>query len=516
MASASAIAAGAATAATSGSKRKRLRVSVTAGLAFVLSAIILWYAQLLPLPDTASPSLSPPLVLLSEEEKLAPMGSSHNDKDGGLTRLATLPPAHLPTPVADSPRLIVIGDVHGQLDALEALLAKAEFSRARGDHVIFVGDMVSKGPDSGGVVDLAMSIKASAVRGNHEDRVLRAWEWEQERGQGLFSSSEEEEDDEQGEEEEEEEVDAERKKKGKGKGKGKKKHKPSREDRATASRLTAPQRAWLDSLPVILRVGPIAPYGDVLVVHGGLVPGLALADQDLRAVMNMRSLLRRRKLKKSWRSRTYLEKDEEDEAVDDDVDVYEEEDDDYHHELEPYAQQQQQKQLAPAPEHALVPSGGHRGRPWSAVWNALQRQRAKDRGSKGEGAGDRDREPTTTAVIYGHDARVGLSVREYTLGLDSGCVAGGELTAAVFEAVEVSGSEAEEGEGEGKKEKEKDKAVVIKRRLVSVKCEAYDWKGGKKKKNKKNKDKKKHKNGKIKEGQEEVKEEEEQEEEEEI
>ncbi|KAI1635846.1 Metallo-dependent phosphatase-like protein [Biscogniauxia mediterranea] len=434
------------------------------------------------------------------------MGSSHKDKDGGLTRLATLPPAHLPTPVADSPRLIVVGDVHGQLDALEALLAKAEFSRTRGDHVIFVGDMVSKGPDSGGVVDLAMSIKASAVRGNHEDRVLRAWEWEQERGRGLFSSSED--DDEQGEEEE---VDAERKRKGKGKGKGKKKHKPSREDRATASRLTAPQRAWLGSLPVILRVGPIAPYGDVLVVHGGLVPGLALADQDLRAVMNIRSLLRRRKLKKSWRSRTYLEKDEEDEAVDDDdVDAYDEED-----ELEPYAQQQQQqKQLAPAPEHALVPSGGHRGRPWSAVWNALQRQRAKARGSEGGGGGGDREPPTTTAVIYGHDARVGLSVREYTLGLDSGCVAGGELTAAVFEAVEVSGSEAEEGEGEGKKKEKEDKTVVIKRRLVSVECEAYDWKGGKGGggKKKKNKDKK-HKNGKIKEGQEEVKEEQEEEEE---
>ncbi|KAI0600586.1 Metallo-dependent phosphatase-like protein [Biscogniauxia sp. FL1348] len=474
----------AAAASASGSKRKRRRVSATVGLAFVLSAIILWYAQLLPLSNTKSSS---PPVLLSGEETLAPMGSNHMDKDGGLKRLATLPAAHLPTPVADSPRLIVVGDVHGQLAALKALLSKVGFSRARGDHVIFVGDMVSKGPDSGGVVDLAMSIGASAVRGNHEDRVLRAWEWEQEKGSQLSSSSEEEGD--------EQEVEAERKRKGKGK--KIKKHKPSREDRATASRLTATQRAWIDSLPVILRVGPIAPYGDVLVVHGGLVPGLALEDQDLRAVMNMRSLLRRQKLKKSWRSRTFLDKDEEDMAVDallwddDDheIDAYEEKDVD----LEP----QQQKQIIPAPEHALVPSGGHRGRPWSAVWNALQRQRAKARGSEGESV-DREPHPPTTAVIYGHDARVGLSVREYTLGLDSACVAGGELTAAVFEAVEVSGSESgekevEEVKGEGEGGNKKDKEIVIKRRLVSVDCEAYDWKGGKggRKKN--------HKNGKIKE-----------------
>lgn len=36
-------------------------------------------------------------------------------------------------------------------------------------------------------------------------------------------------------------------------------------------------------------------------------------------------------------------------------------------------------------------------------------------------------------VIYGHDAKTGLAIREYTKGLDSGCVKGGKLTALVIE-----------------------------------------------------------------------------------
>jgi hypothetical protein len=36
-------------------------------------------------------------------------------------------------------------------------------------------------------------------------------------------------------------------------------------------------------------------------------------------------------------------------------------------------------------------------------------------------------------VIYGHDARRGLSIGDYTKGIDSGCLKGGKLTALVIE-----------------------------------------------------------------------------------
>lgn len=45
-----------------------------------------------------------------------------------------------------------------------------------------------------------------------------------------------------------------------------------------------------------------------------------------------------------------------------------------------------------------------------------------------------DADPTskTMTVIYGHDARSGLAIEQYTKGLDSGCVKGNQLTALVI------------------------------------------------------------------------------------
>jgi hypothetical protein len=67
---------------------------------------------------------------------------------------------------------IVVGDVHGCLDELRRLLATCGFQR--GDRLVLAGDLVAKGPDSQGVVQLAREEGARAVVGNHDDHVLRA------------------------------------------------------------------------------------------------------------------------------------------------------------------------------------------------------------------------------------------------------------------------------------------------------------------------------------------------------
>ncbi|KAI7971585.1 hypothetical protein EIK77_002586 [Talaromyces pinophilus] len=41
--------------------------------------------------------------------------------------------------------------------------------------------------------------------------------------------------------------------------------------------------------------------------------------------------------------------------------------------------------------------------------------------------------PKTMTVIYGHDAAKSLNIRQYTKGLDSGCVYGRKLSALVIE-----------------------------------------------------------------------------------
>lgn len=76
--------------------------------------------------------------------------------------------------------LDIIGDVHGELDALLALLGRLGVDLSTNTverPLVFVGDLVDRGPDSVGVVDLVRSLVddgvASMVLGNHELNVLR-------------------------------------------------------------------------------------------------------------------------------------------------------------------------------------------------------------------------------------------------------------------------------------------------------------------------------------------------------
>ena len=64
-------------------------------------------------------------------------------------------------------RQIIIGDVHGCLHELEKLLAKLEFHEEK-DELFFVGDLINKGPNSLGVLELARNLNAACVIGNHE------------------------------------------------------------------------------------------------------------------------------------------------------------------------------------------------------------------------------------------------------------------------------------------------------------------------------------------------------------
>lgn len=84
----------------------------------------------------------------------------------------------------------IIGDVHGCLDELLALLATLGYQVVSGENgptdahhpegrrVIFVGDLVDRGPSSVGVLRLAMGMTeaghALAVPGNHEAKLIRA------------------------------------------------------------------------------------------------------------------------------------------------------------------------------------------------------------------------------------------------------------------------------------------------------------------------------------------------------
>lgn len=69
-------------------------------------------------------------------------------------------------------RTILIGDVQGCREELEALLERTRYDPAK-DRLMPVGDLVGRGPDALGVLQLLMSLGAEAVLGNHDVHALR-------------------------------------------------------------------------------------------------------------------------------------------------------------------------------------------------------------------------------------------------------------------------------------------------------------------------------------------------------
>jgi hypothetical protein len=144
-------------------------------------------------------------------------------------------------------RTIVVGDVHGCVDELQALLRQCGV--VRGDRVVLAGDLVAKGPDSRGVVQLVREIGALAVLGNHDDFCIDVW-----RRRHLAEAR--------------------------------------RPRRWLLDTLDESDWAFLESLPLFLRLGAEGEGGpEVAVVHAGAVPGVPLEEQERDNLLSLRSLV---------------------------------------------------------------------------------------------------------------------------------------------------------------------------------------------------------------------------------
>jgi len=74
-------------------------------------------------------------------------------------------------------RLLAVGDVHGYRDKLEMLMDKVK--PTGDDQVVFLGDLIDRGPDSKGVLEYVLEFcrtfpKTVVLRGNHEDLLLHS------------------------------------------------------------------------------------------------------------------------------------------------------------------------------------------------------------------------------------------------------------------------------------------------------------------------------------------------------
>jgi hypothetical protein len=203
------------------------------------------------------------------------------------------------------PRVIAIGDVHGCIDELQDLLRECDYRP--GDLVVFLGDLVSKGPDSIAVVQMAREIGAIGVRGNHDFEVVR---WHQAIKSGVDPPL------------------------------------VGSEHFHIASCLSKADMKWMYSLPWYISSKELG----ALFVHAGFVSGIRLAKQNPRLMMNMRSIL----------------------------------------------------------PDGTVTSKFFNNWPWARLWDGPQ------------------------TVLFGHDADRGLQQYENAIGLDTGCVYGGRLTACIL------------------------------------------------------------------------------------
>jgi len=174
-------------------------------------------------------------------------------------------------------RIYAVGDIHGRADLLKALLLRIradlrQFPVAHAE-LIFLGDYISRGPDSAAVLDLLIEaapqlpLRVTYLKGNHEDTALSfldgdlqmARTWLQYGGRaaltsyGMRSPSTEPPD------EELEQLRA-----------------------ALSKAIPANHRKFLRSLPVS------AERDDYIFVHAGLRPGRALAAQTPHDVMWIR------------------------------------------------------------------------------------------------------------------------------------------------------------------------------------------------------------------------------------
>jgi hypothetical protein len=147
--------------------------------------------------------------------------------------------------------VIVIGDVHGCADELQALVHVVNEAPHATSKIlkIFVGDLVNKGPKNCEVLDFMLMHKRDciSVRGNHDEVALREYFRFKKSGEQLEAKY------------------------------------------RWAEELNEDQVNYLLNLPYTISMSSLTPRA--VVVHAGLVPGLRLNDTNPLDLVSMRNLV---------------------------------------------------------------------------------------------------------------------------------------------------------------------------------------------------------------------------------
>ncbi|CAL1533767.1 unnamed protein product [Lymnaea stagnalis] len=152
--------------------------------------------------------------------------------------------------IGDRP-VLIIGDIHGCFDELQDLILQAKQRINNSDvFIVFVGDMLNKGPKNLEVLtlirDLTENGAATAVKGNHEESLLREYRNMNQNKDYILSQKYQ-----------------------------------------YLSKFSTDDFKYLLNLPYSLTI----PRINSIVVHAGLVPGVPLEHQCLINICHMRNLV---------------------------------------------------------------------------------------------------------------------------------------------------------------------------------------------------------------------------------
>ncbi|WP_394846649.1 metallophosphoesterase [Pendulispora brunnea] len=143
-------------------------------------------------------------------------------------------------------RTVVVGDVHGCCDELQTLLDRIAFHT--GDRLVFAGDLVARGPNSRGVLQIARRTGAIVVRGNHDAKILSYREAMKDKKRPPVNLG--------------------------------------KNHQSVVESLTDPDWAVLETSSLWVDL----PEHDVRVVHAGLIPGIPIEKQDPKVLLHVRTV----------------------------------------------------------------------------------------------------------------------------------------------------------------------------------------------------------------------------------
>jgi len=158
---------------------------------------------------------------------------------------------------AKDKRIIFVGDVHGCIAELRALLRKCKY-RDGVDRIVLVGDLVGKGPQSVECVRFARSLTGlQCVMGNWDEHINRNPDYLSKEYKKLHPNY-----------------------------------------KGEVPTLTRDEIDWMNSLPYFLDF----PEHNITTVHAGVIPGVPFEDQNHDNLVQMRNILPDGTATKDWKS----------------------------------------------------------------------------------------------------------------------------------------------------------------------------------------------------------------------